>query len=212
MFEFFQEWTVYQISTFILLVITALLTILLGLKKLYDWHKRRQERKECDEIMKDPLEVHFFIPRKGVYEISYEKQDTTVQDKDELEISKDIEEVIFLRIKPRINVKVGDRYFGFKIGERRKKPEISYYNPFVNETSFQRKWYKDWYGHLHMTEERFWYKDEIYVSSFKIKTYDEGDYTFYMTFHLSCNEYKSVKEERHTVATKTLKIRVGQKT
>lgn len=207
-FGFFHEWTIYQILTFILLATTSLLTISLGLKTLYNWYKKKREKKEYDKIMEDPLEVHFFIPTLEDYKITYEKQDMKIHPKYELEIPKGVEDVVFLRIKPRINIKLGDKYFGFKIKETRKKPEISYSNAFMKETSFQKEWYKDWYGHLHFPKERFWYKDEIYISVFKIKTYDKGDYTLYMYFTVSCNEYKSVKEERHTVALKTLKIRV----
>ncbi|TET19321.1 hypothetical protein E3J74_07090 [Candidatus Bathyarchaeota archaeon] len=209
MFEFFQEWTIYQILTFILLVITFLFTISRGLKALYNWHKKRKERKEYTELMEDPLEVHFLIPTLKDYKITYEKQDTEIyHTKDELELPKDIKDVIFLRIKPRINAKVGDRYFGFRIKETRKKPEISYSDAFIKQGSIEQEWCEDWYGHLHFPKERFWYKDEKYVSSFKIKTHEKGDYTFYMSFHVSCYEYKSIKEERHTVFSKTLKIRV----
>lgn len=211
MFEFLQEWTIYQIVTFTLLVVTALVTTLMGLKRLYNWYKRRQEKKEYDKIMEDPLEVHFFIPALEKFKIAYEKQeqDRILYPKYELEIPKGIEDVIFLRILPRINARVGDKYCGFDFPDPRKKPEIFYFqNPFVKETSFQRDWYKDWDGYVHSVEEQIWRKDEIYVSAYKIKTYDKGDYTFYMFCHLSCNEYKSIKEERHTVARKKLKIKV----
>lgn len=210
MFEFFDGWTIYQILTFILLVITSLFSVSLGLKKLYNWSKWGKERKEYDRIMEDPLDVHFFIPRSEVYRITYEKQDNRVHEKDELEIPKGVESTIFLRIKPRIDVKVGDRYFGFKIGETRKKPEISYSEAFIRQISFEKEVFKDWYGHLHFPKERFWRKGEIYVCPLKIKTYDTGDYTFHTTFHLSCYEYKSIKEERHTVARKMLKIKVTE--
>ena len=211
MFEFFRGWTTYEILTFILLVITSLLTLYsLCLKRLYDWYKKRKEKKEYDELMKDPFEVHFFIPTLDLHKITYEKQDAMkIYPRYELEIPKGVEDVIFLRIIPRISVKVGERYFGFKIKETKKKPKISHFkNPFVREASFQEEWYEDAHGHVHMVKERLWVKDEICVSAFKIKTYDEGDYPFYMSFHVSCNEYKSVKEERHTLVTKTLKIRV----
>ena len=205
----FEEWTTYEIWTFILLVITSTVTISLGLRTLYNWFKRRKERKEYDQILKDPFEVHFFIPRKDECEITYAKQDNYIHDTDELEIPKGIEDIIWLRIIPRINTRVSQFYFGFRIGETsRKNPEISYHHYFVKEASFQKKWYKDMYGHLHICEEGIWNKDEIYVRPFKMRTYDEGDYRFHMRFHLSCNEYKSVKEERHTVTHKELKIKV----
>jgi len=143
------------------------------------------------------------------FKITYEKQDTKIHPKYELEIPKGIEDVIFLRILPRINARVGDRYFGVVTKESKGQPEIFYcQNPFRKETSFQEDWYKDWDGLVHFVKERFWRKDEIYLSAFKIKTDNEGDYTFHMLCHLSCYEYKSVKEERHTVARKQLKIKV----
>ena len=210
MSKFFQGWTIYQILTFILLVISSSIAIAMGLKRLYNWFKRRKEKKEYDEIMKDPLEVHFFIPRKEVFEISYARQDSTVQEKDELEIPKGVEDVVFLRIKPRINVEVSQIYFGFSISEKKKKPEVSHYNPL--KTSVPKQVYKDRYGHLHLVEERIFTPKEIYVRSFKIRTHDAGDYTFYLVFKVSCDEYKSIKEERHEkVESFSLKIKVTQK-
>lgn len=211
MFELFGQWTIYQILTFIFLVITSLFSMSMALKKLYDWYKRRKENKEYDKIMKDPLEVRFFIPTLEDYEITYAKQNDDIHLKDELEIPEDVDDVIFLRIKPRINAKVGDRYFGFLIKETRKKPEIFYSDLFIRESSIEREWYKDMYGHLHFPKERFWYKDEIYVSPLKITTHEKGDYPFFVFFPVSSNEYKSVKEKRHTVFQKTLKIKVKQK-
>jgi hypothetical protein len=117
----------------------------------------------------------------------------------------------FQRVRPRINAKVRDRYFGFLIKETRRKPELFYSDAFVRESSFERKYYTDMYGHFHFIEERFWYKDENYIYPLRIKTYDKGDYTFFLYFAFSCNEYKSVKEERHTLKKKTLKIKIKQK-
>lgn len=210
MFEFLKEWTIYQIVTLVLLVFGSSIAIVTGLKALYNWFKRRKEKKEYDEIMKDPLEVHFFIPRKEVFEISYARQDSTVQEKDELEIPQGIEDAVFLRIKPRISVEVNQIYFGFLISEKRKKPEVFDYNPL--KTSVPKQVYKDSYGHLHLIEERVFTPKEIYLRSFKIRTHEVGDYTFYLVFKVSCNEYKSIKEERHAkVENRTLKIRVKQK-
>ncbi len=137
MFEFLEEWTTYQIVTFTLLVVTALVSTLLGLKSLYNWSKRRREKEEYDKIMEDPLELQFFIPKLEEYEITYEKQDMKMHLKYELEIPKGIEDVIFLRILPRIDARVGDRYFGFKTQKSKKKPACmhslnAYEFPFSN--------------------------------------------------------------------------------
>lgn len=182
---------------------------LVGLKALYNWCKRRREKKEYDKIMEDPIEMQFYIPRLKDFKITYEKQDTKIHPKYELEIPKGIEDVIFIRILPRIDGRVGNRYFGVEIKEPKGQPEIFYcQNPFRKETSFQEDWYEDWDGFVHFVEEQFWHKDEIYVFAFKIKTHKKGDYTFHMLCHFSCYEYKSVKEDRHTVARKKLKIEV----
>ena len=210
-FELFGQWTIYQKLTFIFLVITSLFSVSMALKKLYDWYKRRKEKTEYNKIMKDPLEVRFFIPTLKDHKITYAKQNDKIHLQDELEIPEDTEDLIFLRIKTRIHAKVGERYFGFLIKEKREKPEISYSSVFIRESSFTHKWYKDWYGHLHFPKEQFWHKGEDYVVTMKIKTHEKGDYPLYMYCHLSSNEYKSVKEERHTVLQKTLTIKVRQK-
>ena len=210
-FEFFGQWTIYQKLTFIFLVITSLFSVSMALKKLYDWYKRRKEKTEYNKIMEDPLEARFFIPTLKDHKITYAKQNNEIHLQDELEIPEDTEDIIFLRIRPRINAKVWDRYFGFLIKEIREKPEISYSNVFARESSFDRDWYKDMYGHLHFPKEQIWYRDENYISTLKIKTHEKGDYPFYMYCTLSSNEYKSVKEERHTVSQKTLTIKVRQK-
>ena len=166
--------------------------------------------------MKDPLEVHFFIPREKTIKISYAKQDSQIHDTDELEIPKGIEDIICLRIKPRIDVKVREIYFGFIISDKRKTPEILHRepDPFYTKTSSPRKWRQDLHGHLHYLEERIFTTTEIYPYACKIKTFnsDTGDYTFYIVFQVSRNEYKSIKEEKHKkIENFSLKIRVTLK-
>lgn len=210
-FELFGQWTIHQKLTFIFLVITSLFSVSMALKNLYNWYKRRKEKTEYDKIMEDPLEVHFFIPTLKDRKITYAKQNNEIHLKEELEILENSGDIIFLRIRTRINAKVGERYFGFLIKETKKKPEISYSRAFIKESSYERETYKDMYGHVHFPKERFWHKGEDYIAPLKIKTHEKGDYPFYIYCHLSSNEYKSVKEERHTVSKKTLTIKVRQK-
>jgi hypothetical protein len=210
MFEIFEQWTLYEKLALIIAIIGVVGVVPVS-KLAYDYAKRRKEKKEYEKIMKDPVEVHFFIPREKTFEVGYAKQDSRVQPLDELEIPRGMEDVIFLRMRPKIDLKVRDIYFGFLIKETRKKPEISYSNAFMKESTFERKWYKDWHGHLHFPGERFWYKNETYVFALNIRTYEKGDYPFFMFFALSCNEYKSIKEEKHTHLKKKLKIKVKQK-
>lgn len=193
------------------MVITTLLTVSMVVKKLYNYLKGWKERREYERIMEDPLEVKFFIPPLWQYEIGYVEQDVESHFIDVLEVPEEFEDVIFLRIQLKVDLKVRDCYFGFLIKEKRKKPEIFYSSAFIKETTFERKWSKDWYGHLHFPRERFWYKDEQYISALKIKTYDKGDYPFFMYSALSCNEYKSIKEEKRTRLKKKLKLKVKRK-
>jgi hypothetical protein len=206
MLEFFEEWTIEKVSLLISVMILLIATAR-GAIALRNWNKRRKERREYDEIMKDPLEVHFYIPTIEDYEITYAKQDNDIHPLDELEIPKGIEDVVFLRIKPRINVEVREIYFGFLIREKKGKPEVFYCNPL--KTSLPKEKYKDSYGHLHLIEERIFTPKEFYLRPFGIRTHDAGDYTFYLVFQVSCYEYKSVKEEKHDkIENFSLKIRV----
>ena len=179
------------------------------------WWVRRKDYKEFEELLNKPFETHFLIPSKEKYRIKYAEQDEKEQLVDELIIPPNTEDVIFLWIKPRISVELGERYFGFEVeGNRKKKPEIRYYNPFAIEQSRVPDYYIDWHGYYHLIglprEQSLWREGEVYVPSFKIRTYDEGNYTFQAIFHLSCNGYKSIKEKKHKVITNRLKLIVQQ--
>jgi hypothetical protein len=192
--------------SFWLSVGTFLIVLVGAIYGLYIWCKRRKERKKYDEIMEDPLEIHFLIPTVEKYKINYEMQHTEERFKDELEIPANFEDVIFIWIKPRIDIEVRNRYFGFE--GREKKPIVEYFEAFVTESSISKNWYRDWHGYYHLIDESIWLKEEVYVSTFKIKTYGQGDYVFQAIFHLSCREWKNIKEERHKVFTKKLKIKI----
>jgi len=175
------------------------------------WLTRKRDYKEYKELLGNPFEIYFLIPSKEKYNVKYAEQDENEHLVDELKVPPDTEDVIFLRIKPRISIELGERYFGFEVeGRGWKKPEIKYYNPFVIEQSIAPDYYIDWHGYYHLIrlpqEQSLWREGEVYVPSFKIKTYDEGNYTFQAIFHLSCNEYKSIKENKHKVITKRLKL------
>lgn len=185
---------------------TFLIVLVGAIYKVYIWCKRRDERKEYDEIIEDPLEMHFLIPTIEKYKINYEMQNIEEQLKDELEIPANSEDILFLCIKPKINIEVRNRYFGFEGKE--KKPIVTYFEAFVTESSISKNWYRDWHGYYHLVEESFWLKEEVYVPAFKIKTYSDGDYVFQAIFHISCREWKNIKGEKHKVFTKKLRIKV----
>lgn len=187
------------IVTFVIVVIGAAYAV-------YRWNKRRNEKKKYEELMKDDIEMHFLVPTKEKYEVKYEKQDEVEHLKDELLIPSDLKDHIFLSIKTKLNVRLSHRYFGFE-GEG-KKPVITYSNPFRLEGSDVVSWYRDWHGYYHMNNETFLFQEETYVNAFEIETFDKGNYVFQAIFQVHCNEFKDIKEEKHVILTKELKIKI----
>lgn len=195
-----------QIATFIIVLLGATYGI-------FVWYRRRHEKKEYEKLMKDPLEIHFRIPEKSQYSLKYGNQDKGEQTKDELVLPANFEDHIFLILKPKINLRVTESYYGIgytKAGVTSKKPELSYSNPFIKETSEQPKWMRDSYGCIHFTSEKRLFKDEPYpyLPAFKIRTYDKGEYKFEVIFHVLSSEWKEVKKEIHSVFNKNLILRV----
>ena len=95
------------------------------------WQKEKRDLEEYDKLLSDPFEMHFLIPKKEKYKISYFEQNGDEHLVEELQIPSGTEDVIFLWIKPMINIELGERYFGFESDRKGGKPEIRYYNPFV---------------------------------------------------------------------------------
>jgi hypothetical protein len=194
-----------EIATFVIVFLGAIYGVTI-------WFKRREEKREYEKLMEDPLEVHFFIPEKSRYIIKYVNQETEEgKTKDELTIPVNSEDHIFLIIRPKLNLKVSERYFGFG-GAMEKKPEIiNANNPFTVESSEGLQWSKDWYGCYHIRGEKLYLKGETYLPAFKIKTKEKGDYPLEITYHLCSNEWKDVKKEICKVFNKRLPLKVTEK-
>jgi hypothetical protein len=168
--------------------------------------------KEYDDLINDPFEIHFLIPSKEKYDgISYYEQDDEEHLVEELQIPSNTEDVIFLWIKPKINIELGERYFGFESEVEKIKPEIRYYNPFVKEQSKIPDYYIDWHDYYHILglspEQRMWREGEVYVPSFKITTHTKGDFLFQAIFHINGVGYKQVIEKKYMIITEQLRLK-----
>jgi hypothetical protein len=171
--------------------------------------KYDKQMDEYDELLSNPFEIHFLIPSREKYDgISYYEQDDQEHLVDELQISSRMEDIIFLWIKPRISIEVGERYFGFESKEGGEKPEIRYSNPFVREESKIPDYYIDWHGYYHMIgaspEQRVWQVGEVYNPSFKIMTRAEGDFLFQAVFHINGLGHNQIKEKKYQIIRKRL--------
>ena len=167
--------------------------------------------KEYDDLINDPFEIHFLIPSKEKYDgISYYEQDDEEHLVEELQIPPNTEDVIFLWIKPKINIELGERYFGFESEDGGENPEIRYCNPFVKEESKTPDYYIDWHGYYHMIgaspEQRIWQAGEVYVPSFKITTHSKGDFIFQAVFHINGLGYHQITEKKYQIVKEQLRL------
>jgi hypothetical protein len=171
------------------------------------WFMKRKEDKEYEKLMDDPFDLNFLIPSAAHFKINYAKQDEA-NDKLEKELSIPVnsEDYIFLHIKPKINLTVTQRFFGFEGGPN--KPELTYSNPFRTEGSDTIQWYKDWYGYFHILGDILWLRDEIVLPAFKIKTHEKGDFKLNANFYVGSKEWKSTKKEINRAIVKTLDVKV----
>jgi hypothetical protein len=195
--------------TFGLETATFLIVFFSAVYGVYLWNKKRKETDKYEKLMENPVEVHFLIPAKKLnIELKYEKQDEEDHIKDELTIPQNFEDHIILLIRPKLNLSVNDRYFGFGPHDG-KIPELSYSNIYVTQSSDQSAhWYIDRYGCIHFDTEKQFFKDETYLLSIKIKTYDKGSYPLEITFNVMSNEYKEVKKEIGRRIVRYLSVRV----
>ena len=231
--QYFMLWTIMIISTIstivsILLELDVLAVIFSGTAALSGiialciiirrWQKEknasREHEKDSDEyetLLSDPFEMHFLIPtRKKYNKIGYHEQDDEEHLVDELKIASGTEDIVFLWIKPRITIELGERYFGFKSEGEEKKPELRYCNPFVKEESKTPDYYIDWHDYYHIygssPEQRIWRVGEVYNPAFKIMTHDKGDFIFQAIYHINGVGYNQITEKRYKVVTKQLKL------
>ena len=188
--------------------LTGIISVYLVVRR---WQKEKRASEEYEKLLNDPFEMHFLIPTREKYNnISYYEQDDEEHLVEELQIPSNTEDVIFLWIKPKINIELGERYFGFESEVGEKKPEIRYFNPFVKEQSKTPDYYIDWHDYYHMygssPEQRMWREGEVYVSSFKITTHDKGDFIFQAGFHINGVGYNQIMEKRYKIVTKQLRL------
>lgn len=194
-------------------IIAAIIAAVTGIIMVIDlWKKNKKMKIMYDEYMKlanDPFkELIFMIPSRKKHTIHYHLQDENDEKfLKELTLNKGKHD-IFLRIQPGIGFQIKHRYFGFKESGERKKPDIEYKDIFVTNRFPEIEYFIDWHGCCHLTEQAFWFKDEYYVISFSITTYEVGDYIFSVKFHIVYDGYKEVRERVNVLKEKELKIKV----
>ena len=189
------EWL--SVFTFIIIFIGAI-------KKVWNWILES----DYDEILEQPFEMHFIIPPKNKYKINYHKQTDIPQRVDEITMSSNSKDTIFLWIKPKIDLDIREQQFG--LGDKPSNPKIlKYNNPFLRKSNVPQTWFLDWWHNYHIVDKISRGKDDVIVHGFEIETHNKGQYTLDIRINISCNRYKSVeKYKTHIPHYTDLKIKV----
>ena len=139
--------------------------------------------------VKNPADIYFWTPKKSDYQLDYIEQDEDEHLLEQLTLPPNSEKVIFLSIKPKLDIVVNELSFGCE-GKKDDKPEpCMYFNQFVhrgiNEKSpdTDHRHYVDSNLHYHMEEwNKVFIKGITIIHGFKIKTKNKGDYPFKIRF------------------------------
>jgi hypothetical protein len=139
-------------------------------------------RRIYDTKLRSPVRMYFLIPDKRC-KLSYANQDNEEHLIEELVLPSNSESQVLIWFKPRVNYYEDSIYFGCK-GDLNKKPwVIDFSNPFVLDNNLQRSYYRDWHQHYHILTGRSRIKEEVYVSGFVVKTFEEGEYEANVFLH-----------------------------
>jgi hypothetical protein len=198
-----SEYTIFglELATFLIVLLGAVYGVV-------RWAGKRREEHQYRKLIEDPFEIYFRIPPKTERLIKYEKQDEKDYTKNELTLPPNSEDYIFLLIRPKLNLYSSDRYFGFGSHDGRR-PELSYAQLFYLESSgMTQPWGLDIYGCVHFETEKWFFKGETYLPSFKIVTHDRGNYPLEVDFNVRSTEYKDVKKEIGIHIVKHLNLKV----
>jgi len=199
-----QSWTYYQwISIIIICLAFFIVAFGAGVKiKRWLWDER-----QYNKIIKNPFEMHFIIPPSSKYKIDYYKQDTIPIRVDEIPIPANSKRIIFLWVKPEIDIDIREQQFGFG-GEGNKPKIIQYNNPYIRQSNTPHTWFIDWWDIYHIVDKEYKGKDEKIVHGFEIETYSQGKFVFDIRFNVSCDKYKNLEKTKTNVTRNKLKINV----
>lgn len=151
--------------------------------------------------LKNPVNMHFYIPKKDHINLNYVSQSETDHLVDELVLPSNRNCLIMIWYRPKIDYHENSKYFGFKKGKYKTKPiPIKWFNPFVLKGKDRvcspennSNHYLDWWGHYHIISEKDVNKDEIYTGGFIVKTPDiEGEYELVSSIHTSSRLGKKI--------------------
>lgn len=149
-----------------------LLTFILGWisKKIYD------------AKLRSPVRMYFLIPDKRC-ELTYVEQDEKEHLVKELVLPSNSEHQVLIWFKPRVNYYEDSIYFGCE-GDLNKKPYVvDFSNPFILDNNLQRSYFRDWHQYYHLLTGKNRIKDEVYVTGFIVKTFEEGEYEANIFLH-----------------------------
>lgn len=140
--------------------------------------------------LREPCEVHFWIPKTEHGLIGYVQQGADSHMADILVLPSDSEIQIGLWMRPKLIFAESSWYFGFE-GALGDKPEpIRYYNPLIydgiareNSPQQDRTHYIDIHRYYHVIEDRSRLPSEVYVSGFIVRTHKPGNYLAQVFFH-----------------------------
>jgi hypothetical protein len=84
---------------------TLIIVLSSAVYSIYFWNKKREEKKEYERIMDDPIDFRFFIPHKDLgITLKYYKQDNEDHETDELALPPNFEDQILILIRPKLNL------------------------------------------------------------------------------------------------------------
>jgi len=169
-------------------VVAAIVSILIFIMAVYDRHKKWKEKRRLENVLKDPFETHFLIPKATEHTINYYSQDHTYHYLSELTLPSDSEVDILIWMNPRLDLVVAELQFGC-IGDNESKPEpLYYFNPWVKKgvgregrPGVDEGHYIDSANYYHIVcRRREWPKDESLISGLRIKTKGKGTWRFWI--------------------------------
>jgi hypothetical protein len=144
--------------------------------------------------LREPVRMHFYIPKKEHIRLNYVKQTDTDHLVDELVLPSNKNCLIMIWYKAKLNYHEDSKYINFRKGEYDVKPStIKWFNPFIKKGTNRicspkdnKNHYLDWWGAYHINSDRNFNKDEVYTGGFIVKTPNiEGEFNLVTSIHTS---------------------------
>lgn len=197
----------WAIESYIIIGVTSFPGFALIVANIIGYWKETKLEEEYNKILENLLEIHFIIPPISKFKINYHKQDNKPHRIDEISIPFSSKTNIFLWIKPKIDIDIRERQFGF--GDKPTDPKIlKYDNPYIRSSNVPLTWYIDWWDNYHIYDKISRTKSDVIVHGFEIETHDKGEFVLDIRFNISCNKFKNFEKTKTTVTKNELKVNV----